>query len=237
MLISTYMLLAKVKKVLQKTSKVFHRPVNLGDLDREKPFSEVFGYDRGGPVDRYYIENYLRQHSHRITGRVLEIGDNDYTLKFGGNKVLRSEIFHVDGSNVKATFIGDLSDAPHVPDNSFDCIILTQTLHLIYHYQKAIETCFRILKPGGSLIITVPGISHIAQDKWGEYWFWSFTDKAINRILTEQFKSENIQIGTFGNVLAVTAYLYGMGRPELTIKQLDYHDSHYQLVIASVAIK
>ena len=34
--------------------------VGLGDLNRTSPLSKVFGYDRGGPVDRYYIENFLQ---------------------------------------------------------------------------------------------------------------------------------------------------------------------------------
>jgi glycosyltransferase involved in cell wall biosynthesis len=51
--------------------------VRLGDLDRLTPVSRVFGYDRGLPVDRYYIEGFLFHHANDIAGRVLEIADND----------------------------------------------------------------------------------------------------------------------------------------------------------------
>jgi glycosyltransferase involved in cell wall biosynthesis/SAM-dependent methyltransferase len=211
--------------------------VDLGSLNRTNPFSEKFGYDRGGPVDRYYIENFLKRKSALISGRVLEIGDNEYTLMFGKDRVLQSDILHIDESNTKATFIGDLSDAPQIPNNSFDCIVLTQTLHLIYDFKSAIKTCYRILKPNGSLLITVPGISHIAQDQWGKYWFWSFTDNAINRALSECFSPSKVVTETFGNVLVATAFLYGMGLPELSKKQMDDHDPHYQVIITAVAVK
>ncbi len=211
--------------------------VNLGDLNRTQPFSEHFGFDRGGPVDRYYIENFLQKNTGVIAGNVLEIGDNEYTLRYGETNVTKSDILHIDHSNEKATYVGDLSNAPHLPDNSFDCIILTQTLHLIYNYKAAVETCYRILKPGGTLLITVPGISHIAQDEWGKYWLWSFTDSSLTKVLYESFSPGKVTIETFGNVVVATAFLYGMGLPELNKKQLDTMDPHYQVIITAVAVK
>ncbi|CAM4203926.1 glycosyltransferase [Gillisia limnaea] len=210
--------------------------INLGDLNRTKPFSVNFGYDRGGPIDRYYIENFLNESSSLIKGRVLEIGDNAYTLKFGGDKLTKSDIFNVNDSN-EATFIGDLSDAPNLPSNSFNCIILTQTLHLIYDYQAAIKTCNRVLKSGGTLLLTVPGISHIAQDEWGKYWLWSFTDTSMQKIIQEHFSEDKILIKTYGNVLVASAFLYGMGLPEIKKEQMDSHDPHYQVIIAVSATK
>lgn len=222
-----------------KRSSQNSRPgtINLGDFNRTAPFSTQFGYDRGGPIDRYYIEYFLNEHSPSIAGNVLEIGDNSYTLRFGGGKVKKSDILHIDASNDQATYIGDLSNAPHLPSDSFDCILLTQTLHLIYDYNAAIATCYRILKPGGRLLLTVPGISHIAQDQWGKYWLWSFTGASMQKIMQEQFHKEKITINTYGNVLVASAFLYGMGLPEMKKKQLDYHDPHFQLIISASAVK
>ena len=211
--------------------------VKMGDFNRTKPFSKEFGYDRGGPVDRYYIENFLQENNHFIKGRVLEVGDNDYTLRFGGNKIEQSEILHVDDTNLNATYVGDLSDAPMLTDNTFDCIILTQTLHLIYHHHKALATCYRILKPGGTLILTVPGITQIDQGEWHKNWLWAFTGTVIKRMLEETFSTNNITINTHGNVLAATAFLFGMGVPELKQTELDYNDLHYQVIITAIAIK
>jgi SAM-dependent methyltransferase len=211
--------------------------VRLGDLNRTRPLSECFGYDRGGPIDRYYIENFLQAESAGIRGRTLEIGDNAYTLRFGGDGVLHSDILHVDESNPFATIIGDLAHAPHIPENHFDCIILTQTLHLVYDYKAVIRTCCRILKPGGTLLLTVPGISHIDYGEWGQNWLWSFTDRAMEKIMTEVFPNDRVEINTFGNVLVATAFLYGMGLPEMKQEALDKHDSHYQVIVTAKAVK
>jgi SAM-dependent methyltransferase len=214
-----------------------YRKISFGDFNRTTPFSRKFGYDRGGPVDRYYIENFLEKNSEVIRGRVLEIGDNEYTIRFGAQNVLQSDILHIDTSNTKATIIGDLSDAPQIQDKTFDCIILTQTLHLIYDYKKALETCYRILKPGGTLLITVPGIGHIDQGTWYKYWLWAFTDTSIKRLLGEIFPVDGIVVQPFGNVLVATAFLYGIGLPEMKSKQMDYQDPHYQVIIAGLATK
>ena len=211
--------------------------INWGDYNRTNPFNTAFGYDRGGPVDRYYIENFLEKVSPNIKGRVLEIADNAYTLRFGGNRITHSDILHIDESNPKATFVGDLTHAPHLPDNAFDCIILTETLQLIYENKKALATCYRILKPGGALLVTVPGISNIAFDEWGKYWMWSFTDKSISRLLGEFFSEENITVETFGNVLVAMAFLHGIGLPELKKEQLEKKDPHYQVKITAMAMK
>jgi glycosyltransferase involved in cell wall biosynthesis len=234
----TIMLLQKSKRRLKKL--FFNQQpgkINLGDLKRVTPFSTDFGYDRGGPVDRYYIENFLAASSGHVKGRVLEIGDNEYTLRFGGSRIIVSDILHIDDTNPKATFVGDLSDAPHLPADSFDCIILTQTLHLIYNYKGALETCYRILKPGGALLLTVPGISHIHHGEWGKYWMWSFTACSIQRMLSEVFDPAKLRVESFGNVLAATAFLYAMGLPELEKKHVDYNDPQYQLIITAAAIK
>ncbi len=211
--------------------------IKFGDFYRTKPFNNDFGYPRGGPVDRYYIENFLEKHADYVRGKVLEIGDNEYTLRFGGEKVTKSEILHIDDKNPKATIIGDLSRAPQIPDDTFDCIILTQTLHLIYEYKEALETCFRILKPSGALLLTVPGISHIDQGDWKKYWLWSFTDNSISRMLSEIFSTENVFVESFGNVLVATAFLYGIGLPEIKNEQMDYRDPHYQVIICAFAVK
>jgi glycosyltransferase involved in cell wall biosynthesis len=240
----TFMLLQKSKRRLKSllfNKNLHHAPemgkVKMGDFNRITPFSYDFGYDRGGPVDRFYIENYLAAESRYIKGRVLEIGDNEYTLRYGGERIIKSDILHIDDQNPKATFIGDLSNAPDLPANIFDCIVLTQTLHLIYDYKGALATCYRILKPGGALLLTAPGISHIHHGEWGKYWMWSFTGNSVVQMLSEVFDPKKIKVDTFGNLLVATAFLYGMGLPELTKKQMQYNDPQYQVIITATAVK
>jgi hypothetical protein len=211
--------------------------IKAGDFERITPFSFDFGFDRGGPIDRYYVESFLEQSKGTIHGRVLEIGDNEYTMRFGGAAVKQSDILHIDAKNKKATFIGDLSNAPQLPSDSFDCVVLTQTLHFIYDFKAALQTCHRILKPGGNLLLTVPGISHIDHGEWKEYWLWAFTDKSMRRLMNEFFQEEMVDIKTYGNVFVATSFLYGMGLPEFKKKYLNHHDPSYQVIISVKAVK
>ena len=211
--------------------------VSLGDLDRVQPFSTCFGYDRGGPIDRYYIDGFLKQEQGYIQGNVLEIGDNFYTIQYGGEKVTKSDVLHVDPTSKEATIIGDISHAPHIPDNTFDCIILTQTLHLIYNYKDALQTCLRILKPKGTLLMTVPGLSPIDHDEWGDVWYWSFTDRSMNKVMKEVFQDGEVEVKSFGNVFIASAFLYGLGMNDVDKKKFDHNDPHFQVVITIKANK
>lgn len=239
--LSARRLWGRFRRVLARVRNPRPRPapgqVRFGDLRRSAPFSLSFGYDRGGPVDRYYIENFLADHASLIRGRVLEIGDNAYTLRYGGDRVVVSDVFHVDPAHPGATFGGDLSHADHVPSDLFDCIILTQTLHLIYDFHAALRHCHRMLKPGGVLLMTVPGVSSIDAGAWGESWYWSFTANAVTRMLGAWFDPEEVQVQSLGNVLTATAFLYGLGRPELRQEELDAADNHYPVIITARAVK
>ncbi|BAZ10121.1 family 2 glycosyl transferase [Calothrix sp. NIES-4071] len=211
--------------------------VRLGNLRRVTPVSRVFGFDRGLPIDRYYVENFLANQATDIQGQVLEIGDNFYTKKFGGQRVTKSDVLHVVEGNPDATIVGDLSNAEHIPSNSFDCLVLTQTLHLIYDIKDAVKTIYRILKPGGVALITVPGISQIAIDEWKDYWCWSLTTLSARRLFEESFPKENVQVEAYGNVLAATAFLQGLATEELQKQELDYRDPYYQVLLTVRVMK
>lgn len=211
--------------------------VKFGDLRRLSPISRVFGYDRGAPIDRYYIENFLTDRSLDIQGRVMEIGDNFYTRKFGGDRVTKSDILHVVEGNPDATIVGDLSNSDNIPSDSFDCLVLTQTLHLIYDMKAAVKTIDRILKPGGVALVTVPGIGQIAIDEWKDYWCWSLTTLSAQRLFVEVFPKENVTVEHYGNVLAATAFLQGIATEELEKQELDYHDPSYQVLLTIRVVK
>ena len=213
--------------------------VDFGNLRRVKPFSRVWGLDRGQPVDRYYIEQFLADHAEDIQGRVLEIADDGYTRRFGGDRVTKSDVLHPVEGNPKATIVADLVSGDNIPSDAFDCIICTQTLLVIYDVRAVIATLHRILKPGGVLLVTIPGVSHQISrkdmDQWGDY--WRFTSLSARRLFEERFPSENISVRTRGNVLAAAAFLYGLAAQELSLEELDYNDPDYEVSIAVRAVR
>ena len=212
--------------------------VSFNDRERNKPVSAVFGVDRGTPIDRYYIEAFLRRNSHLIKGRILEVGDSSYSRRFAGEKADSFEVLHATPENKAATLIGDLTDTATLPKNSFDCFVCTQTYNFIFDVCKAVEGAHYLLKPGGVLLCTVSGISQISRydmDRWGDY--WRFTTASVQKLFEPVFKG-GIEIESFGNVLASTAFLQGVSVEDLPDpKLLNDHDPDYQLLITLVARK
>jgi glycosyltransferase involved in cell wall biosynthesis/SAM-dependent methyltransferase len=132
---------------------------SFGSLRRVVPLSRSFGFERGQPIDRYYIERFLGDHAHDVRGRVLEVGDSAYTRRFGGTEVSAIDVLHINDGNPEATIVDDLSRATRLPSAAFDCVLVIQTLHLIFDLAEAVRTIRRILKPGGVVLATFPGIS------------------------------------------------------------------------------
>jgi glycosyltransferase involved in cell wall biosynthesis len=211
--------------------------VRFGSLRRVTPISREFGYDRGLPIDRYYIENFLACHADDIRGRVLEIADATYTRRFGGDRVTTSDVLNVAAGNPEATIVGDLTSADHISSDTFDCVILTQTLHLIYDVRAALKTLYRILKPGGVLLATFPGISQIVTDDWSEEWCWGFTTLSARWLFEEVFPAEKVKVEVHGNVLAAISFLHGLAVEELRKEELDHRDREYEVLIAVRAVK
>jgi SAM-dependent methyltransferase len=211
--------------------------VRFGSLRRLTPISRLWGLDRGLPIDRYYIDRFLQARRGLMRGTVLEIGEKRYT-RLGGDRVERFEILHVAEQNADVTKIGDLADASVFPEGTFDCIVVTQTLQLIYDVEATIENCHRFLKPGGALLVTIPGISQISRydmDRWGHY--WAFTTRSAQRLFGDVFVGGQVEVVAYGNVLSSISFLHGLASEELDSHELDQHDPDYQMLIGVAAIK
>jgi SAM-dependent methyltransferase len=238
----------RVRRVVHQAQGVTARPrvagVHLGDLRRTLPISNSFGLDRGQPIDRVYVEDFLRRHGEAagvIRGRVLEVQDDLYATQFGDRaSIERIDVLDVNPRNRNATVIADLGDAPDLPSDAFDCVICTQTLNLIYDVQAAVRTLHRILKPRGTALVTVPGISQIVRPPHsggtsGDY--WRFTTMSAKRLFEATFHTADIIVEAYGNVLTSGAFLYGLAAEDLKPSELSARDPDYQLLVAVKATK
>jgi len=233
--------------------------VRFGSLRRLRPVGEAFGKFRGTTIGRHYIEEFLQRHSGRpgyvvgdIRGQVLEVGDDMYARRFGTldessrppetaakeGYVTSIDVLHVDDSNPVATIVGDLADGEGLPADAFDCVICIQTLLLIYDVRAAIRTLHQLLKPGGVVLVCVPGISQLLRpdyDLWGDY--WRFTSLSIRRLFEEVFPAQNVRVEAQGNVLTAIGRLHGLAAEDLHPEELDLHDPDYEVNIAVRAVK
>ncbi|MGD9726682.1 MAG: methyltransferase domain-containing protein, partial [Nitrospiraceae bacterium] len=207
-------------------------------LRRLRPIRPDSGARVGLGIGRYYIDNFIARHAADIQGRVLEVADRRYTTRHGGSRVSQSDVLHVKPGNPDATIVADLTSADHIPSDAFDCIILTQTLQYIWDSRAAVRTIKRILKPGGVLLATAPGIAQITRydmEQWGEY--WRFTTLSAQRLFREYFQDDSVTVQSYGNVLATIARLHGILASELRPEELDYHDPDYDVIISIRAVK
>ncbi|MDQ3478621.1 MAG: class I SAM-dependent methyltransferase [Pseudomonadota bacterium] len=210
--------------------------MKLGRVASARPLSDMWGMDRGRPIDRYYIESFLTKHATDVAGRVLEIQEDGYSRRFGGDRVTHQDVLSLDASNPKATIIGDLADPATLPAGQFDCIILTQTLHLVFDMAVAVANVQRALRPGGVLLVTVPGITPLDRHEFLDSWYWSLTEPALRRLLCGPFRPEKVDIKTHGNLFAATAFLHGAAVEEVSKRKLDRRDRAFPVTIAARAI-
>lgn len=226
-----------VRRIRKKLRRVKQGGIDFGSLGGTEPVSMEFGFDRGTPIDRYYIEKFLADNSDAIAGRTLEIGDDEYTAKFGGAQTTKRDVLHIHDQNPHATIIGDLSQPGTVPEGLFDCAVITQTLHLIWDMNAAAREMHKLLKPGGTLLLTTPGITSVDRDEWGAGWYWSLTVQSATRMFNEVFGEENVEIGCYGNVFAACSFLQGIALHEVPTEKLDVFDPAYPMIVTVRARK
>jgi SAM-dependent methyltransferase len=213
------------------------RPPDLGDLRRVTPIDPNWGFERGTPIDRVYVERFVGGHAADIRGRVLEIAAPDYTRQFG-TAVEKVDILMATEGNPQATIVADLTDAPQILDGSFDCAIVTQTLQFVYDVRAALATLQRILAADGVLLVTVPGLTKISppeDEEWGEW--WHYTSRSAKRLAEEAFGTGNVEVAAYGNVLSAAGFLYGLAASDLRPEELEAHDRLYEVIVGIRAVK
>jgi SAM-dependent methyltransferase len=219
----------------RKRLQRLRHPAWLGTIRRTTPLSDHYGRDRGTPVDRYYIEQFLAAERAAIRGRVLEVMNRGYTEHFG-TEVDGSDVLDIDPANSAATIVGDLAALDAVPADSFDCFILTQTLQYVYDLKAAVAHAHRILSPGGTLLCTVPVVSRIDRSEL-ESEYWRLTAAACSRLFGDVFPPSNVAVRARGNVLAAVAFLVGMAAEELSASKLERDDPFFPIVVTVRATK
>jgi SAM-dependent methyltransferase len=202
------------------------------------PVSRDFGKERGEPIDRWYIHDFLWARRGDVRGRVLELEDSGYTDYLGEDAVTRCDVLHAKPGNPVATIVGNLETGEGIPRNAFDCIVLTQALHLIYDLAAAVRVIREALVPGGVVLATVPGISQLSQydrREWGDY--WRFTEDGAGRLFRDAFGPDGVETTAYGNVLVASAFLYGFALEDLDERELRHRDDDFHFLIGVRAVR
>lgn len=231
-----------IKKLLRKIRWTINRkvesPSDYFSAFTPEPMSTKFGFDRGTPTDRYYIEKFVLSCRDLIQGDCLEVQAPLYLNKLDNSKIRSKTILDIVEGNKEATLIGDLRHLTNVADNSFDTLIVTQTFHLIDDLDSAIKECHRILRSGGVLIATFPALSRIDPDSGAEHDNWRLTPAGCKTVFGKHFGRENVDVIPFGNALAGWAFWVGLAQEELpNLALLDKYDPMFPVSSGIKAFK
>ncbi|HZZ98793.1 MAG TPA: methyltransferase domain-containing protein [Candidatus Saccharimonadia bacterium] len=219
------MIRARVMRVLKPSGGYFLATRQL------QPLSSKFGFDRGTPIDRFWIDTFIEEHQEQVRDRVMEVCDDRYSGKYP-QLVTKLDILDIDVKNKKATIYGDLRNLKDIADNTYDCVILTHVLGQIDDVQAAARELSRIIKPNGTLLLTSAAFSPTLEHETN---YWRFTQKAMHYLFDDKFT--HVKVSSLGNVLAGQCFWVGMAQEELTKKELEYRDERFQCVITVVAKK
>jgi hypothetical protein len=198
-----------------------------GNLRRVRPFSEHYGFDRGTPIDRYYLNKFLEQNRAWITGDVLEIQMTGYTSMFGTN-VRRSDSIDIDPQH-GTTYVCDLASSEAVvPSNAYDCFLMPNTLHHLRNLEASLSNALRLVRPGGVLLATTTSFVPVTPDFLD---YWRLTPAGWQEVTERVWRGCEIRIATYGNALAATAAMLGLAHEELSPEELDVQDPRYPVLI------
>jgi SAM-dependent methyltransferase len=199
-----------------------------GNLRRTTPFSDYFGFDRGTPVDRYYLHRFFAEHGTGITGAVLEVKDPAFTDRYG-HDVTSIDLVDIDVRNQQATVLVDLAEAGSLPAATWDCVIVPQTINLVDDPRTALANLWQALRPGGVLLVTVPTLAG-QEPVLRDIDRWRLLPLGLQHVLEQTCTGAHVTVRGYGNLLTATAFLQGLAADELREDELEPHDPHYPLV-------
>jgi SAM-dependent methyltransferase len=196
-----------------------------------RPLSDDYGWDRGTPVDRIYIERFMGQHAGDVRGICLEVKDDAYTRRFGGDGVTEADVLDVDGANPRATVVADLVEVGSMPSGRYDCFLLNQTLHLLVDPEAGLANAWSCLAPGGVMLLTVPSLGPVDLRLAHDLWRW--TPQAFDRLLARVLPDAQREVVGYGNLVTATAFLHGIAAEELAPADFARSDPRYPLVVGA----
>ena len=198
-----------------------------GNLRRTRPFSERFGFERGTPIDRYYLHRFLEANRASITGAVLEIQMSSYTERFGA-RVSTAHTVDINPAHCP-TYVCDLAQADRViPAGHYDCVLLPNSLSFFRDLDGCLRQALRVIKPGGVILASTAGFVPLVPDM-PEY--WRLSADGWREVAARAWPGCEIRVEAHGNCLAAVAAMLGLAHEELAAGELESHDPRYPVLV------
>lgn len=115
------------------------------------------------------------------SGKLLDIGcgNKPYELMFAGKITEYLGCDVVQSSLNKVDVICEATNIP-LPSSNFETILSTQTIEHVADHQSLLNEAFRLLKPGGHLILSGPMYWHLHEEPFD---FFRFTKHGFRYVL------------------------------------------------------
>lgn len=198
-----------------------------GNLRRLQPFSDNFGFDRGTPVDRYYLHRFLDRHRTDITGEVLEIQLPGHTRRFGQG-VTTVHTLDIEPS-FNPTYCCDLAAAQGVvPSDRYDCFLLPNTLSFLRDLEGCLREALRIVRPGGVILASTAALGPLLSQSCD---YWRMSTEGWREVAQRVWPGCEIAVEGHGNHLAVLAAMLGLAHEELRREELEAQDARYPVLV------
>lgn len=198
-----------------------------GNLRRLRPFSDSFGFDRGTPVDRYYLHRFLTRHGGDITGEVLEIQLPGHTERFGRGVTTAHTVDIVPSFN--PTYCCDLAQAEGViPSDRYDCFLLPNTLSVLRDLEGCLRQALRVVRPGGVILASTAALGPLLPEPCD---YWRMSAEGWREVANRVWPGCEIEVAGHGNHVAVLAAVLGLAHEELRREELEAQDSRYPVLV------
>lgn len=119
---------------------------------------------------RFFVDSELKKYAQgKVNKKILEIGSgkNSYKRLFDSCDFIATDIKHFPD-------VDEIADVTSLKfkSNSFDIVICISVLEHVKYYQKAVSEIYRVLKPGGEAVVSVPFLFPL-HDIPNDYWRFS----------------------------------------------------------------
>ena len=101
------------------------------------------------------VGEWLADHQDLVRGDLLDLGCGNQPYR-GWYEPLVSTVTALDAAPLPGVDVVAMADDVPLPDASFDVILATEVLEHVNDAEKAMSEIFRLLRPGGHVIATVP---------------------------------------------------------------------------------
>ena len=160
----------------------------------------------------------IQKHAH---GRFIDLGCGEMPYReFVEGRVEVYDSFDVQTRTSGVTYVGDIQNMQAVPSASYDSAACLEVLEHVPDPFQAAREIFRILRPGGVLVLSVPHLSRLHEEPND---FYRYTRYGVRRLLEQAgFQVDDVyQRGSLFSFLGhqASTMLLGLAWPVPLVRQ------------------